>query len=284
MIQHPSDYLDFQIDYSDPQVVSVYDQQPLWSAMFGLMLFERVPMRRGMVALDIGYGTGFPLLELAQRLGDSCKVYGIDPWEAARRRAELKARMWQVNNVEMLTGDASAMPFPDGMFDLLVTNLGVNNFADPLAALKECGRVAKAGARLALTSNLQGHMQEFYAIYEATLRQLGRVERIEALRAHIAHRATVAGLKNLFQQAGFRVANVHEQTGILRYLDGSALLRQAFIKMGFLDAWVGVLEPATRAEKEEVFTCLEKNLNQYAHEKGELALTIPMVYMEAERA
>ena len=60
------DYLDFTVDYSDPDVVSVYDQAPLWSAMFGLMLFERIPMRRDQTVLDIGYGTGFPILELAE--------------------------------------------------------------------------------------------------------------------------------------------------------------------------------------------------------------------------
>lgn len=277
------DYLDFSVDYSDPDVVSVYDQAPLWSAMFGLMLFERIPMRRDQTVLDIGYGTGFPILELAERLGASCKVYGIDPWEAARQRAEFKARLLQVTNVTLLSGDAAAMPFPDGMFDLLVSNLGVNNFADPLAALKECGRVAKPGARLVLTSNLQRHMQQFYTIYASTLRQLGKTDRMDNLHKHIAHRGTVESLKDLLQRSGFQAVTVHQQAATLRFLDGSALLRHSFIKMGFLDAWVSVLGPASREEKAEFFTCLEKNLNDYAGAHGELALTTPMVYIEAEK-
>ena len=278
------DYLDFQVDFSDPDVVSSYDEVSLWSAMFGLMLLERVPLRRGMRVLDIGYGAGFPLLELAQRLGNTGMVYGIDPWEAARQRAEFKARMWQVTNIELVSGDASAMPFADAYFDLLVTNLGVNNFADPLAALKECGRVAKPGARLALTSNLQGHMQEFYAVYEATLRQAGWEDCLCRLQDHVAHRATVEGLSDLFQRAGFRVVTMHEQSAAMRFLDGSALLRHAFIQRGFLDAWISVLGAAPREEKARVFTCLENNLNDYAEKHGELALTIPMVYIEAEKS
>lgn len=275
--------LDFSVDTSDPDVVSAYDELSLWSAMFGLLLLERVPVRRGMTVLDIGYGAGFPALELAQRLGAGGKVYGIDPWEAARQRAAFKARQWQVTNIELLVGDAAAMPFPDAFFDLLVTNLGVNNFADPPAALKECGRVAKPGARLALTSNLQGHMQEFYAVYEATLRELGKEAYLGSLRKHIAHRATVGGLADLFQGAGFRVAAVHEQSARMRFVDGSALLRHSFIKLGFLSDWLAVLGSAAREEKAEVFTCLEKNLNRYAENHGELALTIPMVYIEAEK-
>jgi ubiquinone/menaquinone biosynthesis C-methylase UbiE len=275
-----NNYLSFQIDYSDPDVVASFDEISLWSAMFGQMLLERIPMRRGLTVLDIGYGTGFPLLELAQRLGSTCKVYGIDPWEAARRRAEYKARLWEVGNVEMFTGDAAAMPFADGQFDLLVTNLGVNNFADPPAVLKECWRVTRPSAHVALTSNLQGHMQEFYDVYEATLRQLDKEARLPRLREHIAHRATVEGLAELFERSGFRVVDVHRQTARMRFLDGSALLNHAFIKRGFLDGWMAVVDPG---ELENVFTCLETNLNRYAEERGELALTIPMAYVEAER-
>jgi ubiquinone/menaquinone biosynthesis C-methylase UbiE len=278
-----SDYLDFSADFSDPELVSAYDQVSIWSAMFGLMMLDRIPMRRNMLVLDIGYGTGFPILELALRLGDTCKVYGVDPWDAARQRAELKARLWQVRNVDLLPGDAAAMPFPDAYFDLLVSNLGVNNFADPLSALKECARVAKPGARLALTSNLQGHMQEFYDIYEATLRQVGRENCLPRLQSHIAHRGTLESLSDLLERSGFRVATVHQESAVLRFLDGSTLLRHAFIKMGFLDAWVSVLKPASREEKVEIFTILEKNLNDYARSRGELSLTIPMVYMEGER-
>lgn len=275
-----SSYLDFQPDFSDPEVVSAYDELPLWSAMFGQMLLERVPMRRGLTVLDLGYGTGFPLLELAQRLGPASKVFGIDPWDAARQRAENKARLWQVSNVELLSGDAAAMPFPDRHFDLLVSNLGVNNFADPLAVLRECWRVARPSARLALTTNLQGHMHEFYQVFEATLREMGREDRLPALAAHVAHRATVAGLEDQFRQTGFRLAAHHLQTAVMRFADGSALLRHYFIRFGFLDGWKSVLEPAGQAA---FFTCLETNLNRLAEARGELSLTIPMAYLEAEK-
>lgn len=275
-----SEYLSFQVDYSDPDVVSAYDEVSLWSAMFGQMLLERIPMQPGMAVLDIGHGTGFPALELAQRLGASCNVYGIDPWEAARQRAEFKARQWGVKNLELLTGDAASMPFADEQFDLLVSNLGVNNFADPPAVLKECQRVAKPKAHLALTTNLQGHMHEFYEIYEDTLRQLGKETLLQRLREHIAHRAAVDGLAEQFEQAGFSMVCVHRQYARMRFLDGSALLRHTFIQLGFMEGWMSVVEPGERVE---VFTRLEANLNRYAGERGELALTIPMAYLEAER-
>ena len=77
------------------------------------------------------------------------------------------------------------------------------------------------------------------------------------------------------------VNDVYQQAAAMRFMDGSTLLRHSFIKMGFLSDWISVLEPGGRNEKEEVFTCLEKNLNDYAETHGELALTIPMVYIFA---
>jgi len=268
------------MDFNQPENVAVYDELPLWSAMFGLLMLKHLPMRRGQTVLDLGYGTGFPLLELAERLGPSCKVYGIDPWETARQRALQKARIWQVDNVELLPGDASALPFPDEMFDLIVSNLGLNNFSDPAAALRECSRVARPGALLALTTNLQGHMQAFYDVFEATLRELGREETIPALHQNIAHRATLPGLTAQLEQAGFRLTAIREETTQLRFLDGRAFLRHHFIRVGFLDAWKSLLDVK---DQPQVFERLETNLNRLAEEKSELSLSIPMAYVEGER-
>ena len=63
------DFLDFNPDFNSPQVIAAYDELPLWSAMFGLLLLEEVPLANVTNALDVGCGTGFPLIELAERLG-----------------------------------------------------------------------------------------------------------------------------------------------------------------------------------------------------------------------
>jgi hypothetical protein len=137
--------------------------------------------------------------------------------------------------------------------------------------------VARPGASLALTTNLVGHMQEFYDEFHKTLVELGRADRLAALRDHIEHRGTVKTMTALLEGAGFSVERVIEDSFTMRFLDGSALLRHYFIKIGFLDGWkaaVGDRDPA------EVFARLEENLNRIATHGG-LALTIPMAYVEA---
>jgi arsenite methyltransferase len=274
------DYLTFQVDLDAQETVSTIDELSLWSAMCGLLLLKHIPLRRNITVLDVGCGTGFPLLELAQRLGPTCPVYGIDPWETALNRARLKAQVWNVRNVEIGTGKAEHMPFPEGQFDLVVSNLGINNFDDPAAALAECWRVSKPSAKIALGTNLKGHMAEFYQVFGSTLVGLGNWKAIEALTGHMASRVTLDGLTALVEQAGFKLSSVSEESAVMRFSDGSALLRHYFIKLGFLDAWKSVLDPA---EQEETFSRLEADLNSRAEDAGELSLTIPFAYVEADK-
>ena len=94
-------YLNCKYDFGDSDLVSIYDDLPLWSASFGLKLLERVRIGTNLNVLDIGCGTGFPLLELAERLGETCQVFGIDPWEEAVRRIELKIKKRDIKNVNV---------------------------------------------------------------------------------------------------------------------------------------------------------------------------------------
>jgi ubiquinone/menaquinone biosynthesis C-methylase UbiE len=198
----------------------------------------------------------------------------------ALARAEQKARLWNIQNVELKLGDAATMPFPDGQFDLIISNLGINNFNDPEGVLRECWRVTKPSATIILTTNLQGHMHEFYSVFEATLLQLGKQMAITALKEHIDKRATIEKVAALFRNASFRITAVHRDLSVMRFVNGSALLRHYFIKLGFLDAWKSVVEAE---ELEEVFVTLEANLNYLAEKEGDLLLTIPMAYIEGEK-
>lgn len=268
-------FLDFEPDFSSPGIVDAYDELPFWSAMFGLLLLDEVPMLGVTTALDVGCGTGFPLIELAERLGPRANVHGVDPWNAGLARAAEKIRCRATPNVTLHECSASTMPFADATFDLIVSNLGVNNFADRAGAIRECRRVAKTGATLALTTNLQGHMREFYEVFGQVLN--GNSDARERLRAHVAHRATIGEVREVLESGGFRVTRVVEREGSMRFANGTALLDHHFIKLGFLDAWKKVVPGSERL----IFGRLRDALNDLAAKRGELRLTIPMAYIEA---
>ncbi len=274
------DYLTRVIDWTQPGIVAVFDEAPLWSALFGQLLLDHVPLIPGARVLDLACGAGFPLLDLAQRLGTTCRACGLDPWQAGLKHAVQKKVTWDVRQVCFVLGDGTAIPCADGAFDLITSNLGINNFADAPAVLRECARVLAPGGRLALTTNLRGHMHEFYAAYADTLRDLGRADLLEHLEAHIAHRFSLADACRLLERVGFCVAQVHEQAFALRYLDGSALLNHRFIQLAFLEGWREWLPPE---EVEPVFRHLEQRLNALAQRAGGLTLTVPAAYIEVKK-
>jgi ubiquinone/menaquinone biosynthesis C-methylase UbiE len=274
------DFLHVTYDLNDPDVASAVDQVSLWAARFGLFLLSHLELRPNLNILDVACGTGFPLFELAQMYGASCQVTGIDIWKQGLERARLKARTYRCSNVKIVEADASLLPFEDGTFDLIVSNLGVNNFADPAAVLAECFRVAKAGARLLLTTNPMGHLSEFYVVFREILRELQKQSSLERLQAHEAHRGTRESLSDLLQAAGFRVVKIQEDRFHLCYLDGSAFFNHFLTQLGFLDGWRQVVD---QEDEERVFALLENKLNQMASAAGELRMTIPMLYLEGEK-
>jgi ubiquinone/menaquinone biosynthesis C-methylase UbiE len=266
----------FQVE----NIAPVFDEVTLWASRFGALLFDNLQVRKDLNILDVGSATGFPLFELAGTHGFSCRVTGIDVWKAALDRARLKQRAYGIPNVALVNADAAAMPFADASFDLVVSNLGINNFDDPTAVLAECYRVLKTGGRLVMTTNLEGHWREFYAVFRAVLAEKGNPQYLDRLAANEGHRGTRQSVSSLLEGAGFGIARVVEDSFVMRFTGGTALFNHTLTQLGFLDGWRGVVDPA---DEENVFGELEGRLNQIAEEQGELRMSTPMLFIEGEK-
>jgi ubiquinone/menaquinone biosynthesis C-methylase UbiE len=270
-----TEYLDRPAGEMPAGYAAVYDDTSFWSSRFGAILLDEIDLRPVNAGLDVACGTGFPLIELAQMHGPSSQWIGIDSWNDAVVRARQKIAARGVTNAIVEEGDASAMPFADASFDLITCNLGVNNFSDPAAVVRECARVARAGARFAIATNITGHMAEVYELLRTIMRDAGLGDRIAALDAQEAHRGTYFGIETMLRDAGFEVARHVRRDFPLRYVDGSAMLRHSLVKW-FLDGWREVIgAPRER----EVFAKLEQRLN----DRAPLELMIPALYVEGVR-
>jgi ubiquinone/menaquinone biosynthesis C-methylase UbiE len=277
-----TEYLQKNFNWRLPECTSAYDDWSAWSAPFALLLLKHLPLRPHCRYLDLACGTGVPLVQAVERLGPTCQAVGLDlGWWNGLRRAQQKLRAWQIPNAALACGDGARLPFGAETFDLIVSCLGINNFSDPAQAFRECRRVLRPGGRLALATNLSGHMREFYEVFAATLTELGRDDLQAGLAAHIEHRGSEESLRRQLEAAGFRVRRAVHEPFTMRYLDGSALLRHSNILLGFLPNWRSLVPPELEAA---FFERLEANLNQSAARAGELSLTIPACYIEAERA
>jgi len=268
------------IDPGHPQFGDLYDELPLWSAPFGLRLLDRVPMKPGLTILDVGAGTGFLTLELAQRCGSETKVIAVDPWNAGMNRLRRKLAHLGLDNVLLLEQDAAVLDLPDASIDVVVSNLGINNFENADAVLRALFRVAKPNASFFLTTNLAGHMAEFYDVFRATLVELGQSDRLVILENHIRHRGTVDSVAGMLRKAGFAVLDIETDSFRMRFADGTSLLRHYFIRLGFVQGWKSIV---TADMLQTTFETLERNLNTVAAQRGELALTIPLAVIEARK-
>lgn len=95
--------------------------------------------------LDVGCGTGIVARECARRVGEQGSVSGVDISEemlaVARRIAPELA--WHL-------GDAGELPFGDGSFDRVVSQLALMFFPERAKAITEMWRVLRPGGSLAV--------------------------------------------------------------------------------------------------------------------------------------
>jgi len=274
-------YLKDDLDKNNPEFISAIDELSIWSAPFGMKMLEIIEMKPDMKILDIGFGTGFPLLEVVQRLGSSCQATGIDPWIMAYERTKFKIDQYKLKNVELIIGTAENMPFPNDSFHLIISNNGINNVNDEPAVYRESYRVCKPGSQFVFTFNLPESFIEFYKIFEEVLKENGKTEEIKKMRDHIHRkRKTIEETKNLVKQAGFKVSKVITDKFFWRYTNGTSMLNHYFIRIAFLSSWKEILKPE---DHEFIFDIVEKRLNQKAEVDGEFFMTIPFAVFNCRK-
>ena len=265
---------------SPPSII--YDDLPFWSAPFGMALLDTLRMEKDMNVLDIGSGSGFPMLELAGRLGGSSVVYGIDPSEDSITMIMAKKELKGIPNARIIKGFAEEIPFPDAYFNLIISNNGLNNVSNQDQVLAECKRVSEPKAQMVLTMNLPETMIEFYRVFENSLKEFNLSSELIKLKSHIFEKRKPAGfLTALIESSGFDILSVKTHEFKLRYTDGTAFLNHFFIRKAFMDPWKSVLP---ESQIQVVFKQIEENLNLIAAQNGELSMSVPFVCIDCERS
>ena len=115
----------------------------------GRAAMERVAMRSGERALDVGCGCGDTTLEIAHRVGPAGFVVGLDVSAPMLAEAERRARERSVSNARFLNADAQTHTFSAAGFDVGFSRFGVMFFADPARAFANLGHALRPGGRFA---------------------------------------------------------------------------------------------------------------------------------------
>lgn len=118
----------------------------------GLKLLAAKPSEK---VLEIGFGTGHCLVDLAKAVGPQGRVYGIDLSDKMRDLAAANlAKQNLAGCSELFCGDATKLPLTGGSLDAVFMSFTLELFDLPEipAVLAECRRVLKPGGRLAVVS------------------------------------------------------------------------------------------------------------------------------------
>src|SRR4051812_13852053 len=102
----------------------------------------------GESVLEIGPGTGYYTLDLAEWLGAEGTIEIFDIQREMLLHTMRRANERGLGNVHPRRGDATSLPYEDGSFDAVVLTTVLGEIPDRDAALEEISRVLRSGGRL----------------------------------------------------------------------------------------------------------------------------------------
>ncbi len=117
----------------------------IWSRLVGQQFLDWLDPRPRLRWLDVGCGNG-DFTELLARHCEAAEILGVDPSEAQLTFARSRQH---ARSATFLHGDAMALPFGGGQFDLSVMALVLFFVSDPAKSIFEMRRVTRPGGTVA---------------------------------------------------------------------------------------------------------------------------------------
>lgn len=159
--------------------------------------------------LDVACGTGAVTLAAAQAVAPDGRVTAIDRSESMLARLEAKLAKFGIVNVDVHVMDGARLDFRRDYFRHVVCSLGIFDFAEPAAALREWWRVLRPGGSILLTSFAPRAFEPLLGRLQAQLRKAG----VEGSRLRLPwmEQGQHATLAAQLLTAGFEGAEIAER-------------------------------------------------------------------------
>ena len=265
------------LNYQLPEVAQLFNDTPFWSSLFGAVLLKHIPLAPRQNILDIGFGTGFPLIELAQRVDSNSQVYGCDPWEQGITLTQQKIKSLELAKVTIFKGSAEQLPLNDNHIDLVSSNLSINNLEDPEVVLNEINRVLKPNHFFCLTTNDETTFQELYQIFYQVSEEQNLSDLKIKFKQQATNRKNTESLRSLFKDCNFEEIQLIKEENHFSFTSGEALFDHSLIRIGFLENWLTLIP--TSVQKDFVDYCITK-IDQHISNQGKFSINVPIFYFQ----
>jgi ubiquinone/menaquinone biosynthesis C-methylase UbiE len=174
-------------------------------------LLGAIELSPGHAVVDIGCGPGTDLGRLADAVGETGSVIGVD--RESRMLTEAGRRLAHRPNVELRMGDVHALPLADASVDRARTDRVLQHVDDPAAAITQVRRVLRPGGLFGMAEPDWDSL----AVAEEDVTTSRRFSRFVAGRVR---NATIGReLVRLCTVAGFRIKSVEAVPVIFRHFE-----------------------------------------------------------------
>ena len=242
----------------------LYDRDvlPLWSRQFGELLLRDLKVPTQANVLDVGCGTGYPALELLERMDESSRIIAIDASAAMIEEARNKAGALANKRIFFRSESAAdKLAFADEVYDLVMCNASLQEFDEPARAVREFARVTKMGGELALTLPLQGTFSAFYDLFREILLKFDQRDALERLAVHLGRYPTVARLEAWLREAGCTDVRSEQKTFCLLFHSGREFFFAPVIEFGPLSSWKRIV--AQGPDLQKIFLEIKAAIDTY---------------------
>jgi ubiquinone/menaquinone biosynthesis C-methylase UbiE len=251
------------------KLARIYDDEilPIWAQRFGRMLLRGLELPPKAMILDVGCGTGYPALEVVRKMDEQSRLIAIDSQSTMLDVARKKAGELGGKRIFFRTETAyPRLPFTEGVYDVVMCNLGLTDAPDPKAALKDFGRVTKPGGKVLATLPMAGTWDEFHDIYREVLVKHDKHDILERLEAHIQSYPTVEQAESWLNGAGLADATVEVEQLTLLFRSSREFFFAPVIEYGPLSKWK---EIAGRGQElQDVFWYIKQAIDAYFKDRA----------------
>ena len=191
---------------------------------FAELLLDEVGISAGLEVLDVACGPGTVSRRVSTRLGPSGRVTGCDLSAAMLEVAAAKPALDDAAPITYRLCPADALDVPDGAFDVVLCQQGLQFFPDRLGAIGEMRRALKPGGRAGVAVWCAIEENPFWDALA------GAVGQILGKEAEIGFRSGPWGLPEpdelmrLFDASDFGDVNVSRQARPVVFEGGTAQL------------------------------------------------------------